>query len=55
MVISATWGQRRIVLKATKLSIDVNATLGKFLNMSVDEFKEKVGIYNASHSTVGPG
>ena len=55
MVISATWGQRKVVLKATRLSTDVNITLGNFLNMSVDEFKEKVGIYNASHSTVGPG
>ena len=45
VVILATWGQRGIVLKATKLSIDVNATLGKFLNMNVDEFKEKVYRY----------
>ena len=36
-VILAKWGQKKVVLKATKLSKVVNTALGQFLDMKVDE------------------
>ena len=42
MVIHASWGQREMVLKATKLSFAVNNTLGNYLSLHVNEFKQKV-------------
>ena len=42
MVVLASWGQKEMVLKATKLSHVVNETLGKYLSLHVNEFKQKV-------------
>ena len=40
IIVLATWGQRKIVLKVKKTSKKRNSAV--FLNMSVDDFKEKV-------------
>ena len=41
-VIVAKWGQKKVVLKTSKLSKVVNTALGQFLDMKVDDFNEKV-------------
>ena len=42
MVVLATWGQRKIVLKAASLSEEVNTTLGQAFDMNIDTFNKKV-------------
>ena len=41
-MVLATWGERKIVLKTTKLSTTLNASIGHYSSLSVKDFWKKV-------------